>query len=90
MAAAGALIQMAAHRGGAASLDGDEHFRCSQVNQAGGRSMNRWPAAAMISANSRSGRFIYCASFFGLRDQLKVSESRGLAVALRCRSDKCR
>ncbi len=27
MAAAGALIQMASHGGGAASLDGDEHFQ---------------------------------------------------------------
>jgi hypothetical protein len=58
MAAACALVQMATHGGGAAPLDGNQYLRCSQVNQAGRRSVNRWPAAPTRSANSRSGRFI--------------------------------
>ena len=61
MTTAGALIQMTAHRGGAALARWlPETLRCIQVNHAyGGRSMNRWPAAVMISANSRSGPFIH-------------------------------
>jgi len=54
--------------------------------------MNRWPAAAMISANSRSGRSIYFlrGPLFGFGAAARVSESSGLADALRCRSDRCR
>ena len=66
--------------------------RCIQVNHAGGRFMNRWPAAVMISANSRSGPFIpfFREPFCRFGAAARVSESSGLRVALRCRSDRCR
>src|SRR5271169_7155009 len=86
MAAAGALIQMAAHRGGAAPLDGYQDFKMHPGEPRGGRSMNRWLAAAMISccprcdgdvANSRSGPFIHFLRepFFGFGAAARVSES---------------
>ena len=54
--------------------------------------MNRWPAAVMISANSRSGPFIHFfrEPFFRFGAAARVSESSRLRVALRCRSDRCR
>jgi hypothetical protein len=54
--------------------------------------MNRCPAPPTIAANSRSGRCIYLERRFSseLEVDFSVSESSGLAVAFRCRSDKCR
>jgi hypothetical protein len=48
--------------------------------------MKASPAARMISATSRGGRLIYF-SPGGL--SFSSSESKGLAVALRCRVERC-
>ena len=73
-----------ARRDGLETIGGERPLR---------RSMSLCPAARMISANSRSGRVIYrvYAGVSGNFDaDLNGSESRGLAVALRCTSDMCR
>ena len=91
MAAAGALVHMPTHGGGAASLDGNKHLQVQPGEPGGRRSRNRWPAAPTRSANSRSGRVIYLRGLSsGFWADANMSESRGLAVALRCRSDRCR
>jgi hypothetical protein len=56
MAASGALIQMAAQRCRAAMLDGPEHL--SQPRWDWFRPMKLSPAARMMSATSRVGRFL--------------------------------
>src|SRR5260370_40882850 len=51
-------------------------FRCSQVNQAGGGSRNRSPAALMRSANSSSGRVILRAAAAVFRVRLGREQQR--------------
>jgi hypothetical protein len=92
MAAACALVQMATQRGGAAPLDGNKYLQVQPGKP--GRTPLRESVACCAyerSANSSSGRFIYLPgvpSGFGVG--ASMSESRGLAVALRWRSDMCR
>jgi hypothetical protein len=89
MATGGALVQMPPIAAVRQRSIATSTFRCIQVNQAGGVSVKWWAAAAMMSASSRSGRLIYWL-FFGFGTGLRVSESSGLAAALRCRAERWR
>ena len=87
LSAAGAAIAMPTERGGAAALDRQQHFRCCQLIHLRLRSTNACPAQRTMSAISSRGRLMSCACVLPVRD---VSASSGLAVALRCRWDRCR
>jgi hypothetical protein len=65
-------------------------FRCSQVNHFRLRSKKASGAARRISATSTGGRAIYVGSEESALRLNIVSESSGLAVALRCRWEKWR
>ena len=92
MAAAEALIQMAAHRGGATLLDGYQDFKMHPGEPRGGLvhesvagggydigQLQVWPLHSLLAGTLFQG--------FG---STRVSESSGLGMALRCRSDRCR
>src|ERR1700680_4968428 len=85
--AVGALIEVPAQGSGATARDGAQHLEVLQVIHLRLRSMKVRPAARTRSATSSGGRFIYslCGDWF-----FSLSESSGLAVALRCRCERWR
>ena len=78
-----ALIEMPAQGGGATACDGSQHREVLPQRRL--RSMKTRPAARTRSATSSGGRFIY--GFCGDLS-FNLSESRGLAVAWRCRRER--
>src|SRR5215471_16778659 len=80
MSTAGALIDMAGQCGGATARNGQQDFDMRPADPPAARQRKATPAVRTRSASSKSGRLIYvsvCDLPFSL------SESRGLAVALR-------
>jgi len=91
MAAAGALVRMPAHCGGAASLDGNKHLQM-QPGEPGRRPIQESAAccAYKIGQLHEWPRHYLRGLSSGFWADASTSESRGLAVALRCRSERCR
>ena len=89
MAASGAPVQMTAESCRAAVADGEQHLQLRPCQMVRFRSMKLLPAARMMSATSRVGRFI---SSFGwvaagqFRGRYIGMSSSGLATACRCRA----
>jgi len=87
MSAAGAAVAMSTQRGGAAALDGQQHFSVLPVD----------PLAAVfykcLSSTTNDVGHLQERPFHELclcPPCENVSASSGLAVALRCRWDRCR
>lgn len=92
MAAAGALIQMAAHRRGAAPLDGYEYFEV-QPGEPRGRPVHESVAGGGYDIGQLQEwpfHLFLAGTVFEVGAAARVSESSGLAAALRWRSDRCR
>ena len=80
-----AFIEMPAQGGGATACDGPQHGDVLPGDPPAACSMKARPAARTRSATSSGGRFIY--GFCGDLS-FNLSESRGLAVAWRCRRER--
>jgi hypothetical protein len=88
MSAAGAVIAMSAQRGGAAARDGQQHLLVLPVD----------PPAAMfykcLSSTANNVGHLHESPTHELclcpPSEENVSASSGLAVALRCRWDRCK
>ena len=86
-----ALVHMPAERGGAASLDGNKHLQV-QPGEPGGRPIQESVAgcAYEIGQLQEWPRHLLTGLSSGFWADASMSESSGLAVAFRCRSDRCR
>src|SRR5580658_6098574 len=89
MAAAGTLIQMTSHGGGAASLNRDEYFQV-QPCEPGWRAVGETMCGGGYNIGQLWERPIHYCLFFGFAGRVRLSESSGLAAALIWRSDRCR